>query len=131
PRRRRGARLRRRYGQRGADLPRRPDALRRRQGIRQHEGRPGLHDPRDDRGAARGPAGLTKARRFPFRRFGDPTPVIGVSIRFIVVGIVFLLLIPWVGIAAGIVGLMLALLWVAGFGRHSVEREACPDRHRV
>ena len=55
----RGARVRRGHRQRGADLPRRPDALRRRQGIRQHEGRARLHDPRDDGGAARRPAGLT------------------------------------------------------------------------
>ena len=32
----RAARVRRRHGQRGADVPRRPDALRRRQGLRQH-----------------------------------------------------------------------------------------------
>ena len=36
------ARVRRRPDQRGADLPRRPDALRRRQGLRQHPRGPGL-----------------------------------------------------------------------------------------
>jgi hypothetical protein len=45
--------------------------------------------------------------------------VIGVGIAFIVVGIVFLFLIPWVGIAAGIVGLVLAVLWLAGIGRRA------------
>ena len=54
-----GTRLRRRHGQRGSDVPRRPDAVRRRQGLGQHEGRPRLHDPRDDRRAARRPPGLT------------------------------------------------------------------------
>ena len=47
--------------------------------------------------------------------------MIGVGIAFIVVGIIFLFLVPWVGIAAGIVGLVLAILWVAGFGRRAVE----------
>ncbi len=73
----RGARLRRRHRQRGPDLPRRPDALRRSQGIRQHEGRPRLHDPRDDRGAARGPAGLTPTFPFPPPRGGDPRDRLG------------------------------------------------------
>ena len=49
--------------------------------------------------------------------------MIGVGVAFIVVGIVFLFLVPWVGIAVGIVGLFLALLWVAGFGRRAVARD--------
>lgn len=57
--------------------------------------------------------------------------MIGVGIAFIVVGIIFLFLVPWVGIAAGIVGLVLAVLWVAGFGRRAVEREPSPGRRRV
>jgi hypothetical protein len=57
--------------------------------------------------------------------------VIGVGIAFIVVGLIFLFVIPWVGIAAGIVGLALALLWVAGFGRRAAEGEAATDRRRA
>ena len=57
--------------------------------------------------------------------------MIGVAIAFIVVGIVFLFLVPWVGIAAGIVGLVLAILWVAGFGRRAAERDTYADRNRV
>jgi len=57
--------------------------------------------------------------------------VIGVGIAFIVVGIIFLFLFPWVGIAAGIVGLVLAILWVAGFGRRAAGRDGYPDRHRA
>ena len=49
--------------------------------------------------------------------------MIGVGVAFIVVGIVFLFVIPWVGIAVGIVGLFLALIWVAGFGRRAVGRD--------
>ena len=57
--------------------------------------------------------------------------MIGVGIAFIVVGIILLFLIPWVGIAAGVVGLLLAIVWVAGFGRRAAEGEAAPDRRRV
>jgi NADH:ubiquinone oxidoreductase subunit 3 (subunit A) len=57
--------------------------------------------------------------------------VIGVAIAFIVVGVILLFLIPWVGIAAGVVGLVLAILWVAGFGRRAAEGDAAVDRRRV
>jgi hypothetical protein len=56
--------------------------------------------------------------------------MIGVGIAFIVVGIIFLFLIPWVGIAVGIVGLVLAILWVAGFGRRAVSRDVPAERYR-
>jgi hypothetical protein len=56
--------------------------------------------------------------------------VIGVGIAFIVIGIILLFIIPWVGIAAGVVGLVLAILWVAGFGRRAAEGEPAPDRRR-
>ena len=57
--------------------------------------------------------------------------MIGVGIAFIVVGIVFLFIVPWVGIPVGLVGLVLAVLWVAGFGRRAVGREAPAERNRV
>jgi hypothetical protein len=57
--------------------------------------------------------------------------VIGVGIAFIVIGIILLFVIPWVGIAAGVVGLVLAIVWVAGFGRRAAEGEAAADRRRV
>ena len=57
--------------------------------------------------------------------------MIGVGIAFIVVGIIFLFIVPWVGIAAGIVGLILAILWVAGFGRRAAEGDDYVDRRRV
>jgi hypothetical protein len=56
--------------------------------------------------------------------------MIGVGIAFIVLGIVFLFLVPWVGIAAGMVGLLLAIVWVAGFGRRAAQRDAPADRPR-
>ena len=56
--------------------------------------------------------------------------MIGVAVAFIVIGIVFLFLVPWVGIAAGIVGLILAILWVAGFGRRAAEQDTYADRPR-
>ena len=57
--------------------------------------------------------------------------MIGVAIAFIVVGIVFLFLVPWVGIPVGLVGLVLAILWVAGFGRRAAGRDEYAERHRV
>jgi hypothetical protein len=47
--------------------------------------------------------------------------MIGVALALIVAGVVLLFIIPWVGIAAGILGLVLALLYVAGIGRRAAE----------
>ena len=41
--------------------------------------------------------------------------MIGVGLALVVVGIIFLFVIPWVGIPVGIVGLLLFGLWLAGF----------------
>jgi uncharacterized membrane protein YccF (DUF307 family) len=57
--------------------------------------------------------------------------MIGVAIAFILVGIMFLFIVPWVGIPVGIVGLLLAILWLAGFGRRAVGRDDAVDRHRA
>jgi hypothetical protein len=57
--------------------------------------------------------------------------VIGLGIAFILVGIVFLFIVPWVGIPIGIVGLVLAILWVAGFGRRAVKGDGEVERHRA
>jgi hypothetical protein len=45
--------------------------------------------------------------------------MIGVGIAFIAVGILFLFIIPWVGIPVGVVGLVLAVLYAAGVGRRA------------
>jgi hypothetical protein len=57
--------------------------------------------------------------------------MIGLAIAFIIVGIIFLFIIPWVGIPIGIVGLVLAVLWVAGFGRRAAARDMDVERHRA
>ena len=57
--------------------------------------------------------------------------MIAVGIAFIVLGIVFLFIVPWVGIPVGLVGLVLAVLWVAGFGRRAVGRDTRAERNRV
>ena len=51
--------------------------------------------------------------------------MIGVAIALVVIGIVFGFVIPWVGIVIGIVGLLLFIAFVAGFGRR-----AASDDHR-
>lgn len=47
--------------------------------------------------------------------------MIGVAGALIVVGLLLTFLIPWVGIPVGIVGLVLALLFLLGFGRRAAE----------
>ena len=54
--------------------------------------------------------------------------MIGVGIALVVVGVIFLFVIPWVGIPVGVVGLLLAVLWFAGFGRHSALEETTGRR---
>jgi hypothetical protein len=54
--------------------------------------------------------------------------MIGVGIALLIVGIVFLFILPWVGIPVGIVGLVLAILWIAGFGRRAVRGEQPAER---
>jgi len=54
--------------------------------------------------------------------------MIGVGIALIVLGVVFLFLVPWVGIPVGIVGLVLTLLWLAGFGRQAIRGDRPVER---
>ena len=54
--------------------------------------------------------------------------MIGVGLALVVLGIIFLFLIPWVGIPVGIVGLVLAALWLAGFGRRAARGERPTQR---
>jgi hypothetical protein len=45
--------------------------------------------------------------------------MIGVAIALIVIGIIFGFVIPWVGIVVGLLGLLLFIALVAGFGRRA------------
>jgi hypothetical protein len=45
--------------------------------------------------------------------------MIGVGIAVTVIGIVFIFVVPWLGITLTIVGLALFIAFVAGFGRRS------------
>jgi hypothetical protein len=49
--------------------------------------------------------------------------MIGVGIAMLVIGVIFLFVIPWVGIPVGIVGLVLTLAYFAGFGRRAAQGE--------
>ncbi|HEX3686003.1 MAG TPA: hypothetical protein VHU60_00340 [Gaiellaceae bacterium] len=51
--------------------------------------------------------------------------MIGVAIALIVIGLIFGFVIPWVGIVVGLVGVLLFIGFVAGFGRR-----AASDEHR-
>jgi hypothetical protein len=50
--------------------------------------------------------------------------MIGVALALIVIGVILLFIIPWVGMAAGVVGLVLAILYVVGIGRRAAEPRA-------
>ena len=45
--------------------------------------------------------------------------MIGVALALVVLGLIFLFVIPWVGIPVGIVGLILLVVWLLGFGRRA------------
>ena len=45
--------------------------------------------------------------------------MIGLALAVIIVGIVFGLVIPWVGIVVGLVGALLFIALVTGFGRRA------------
>jgi Flp pilus assembly protein TadB len=50
---------------------------------------------------------------------GIPAPVIGLAIALVILGLIFLFLIPWVGIPVGIVGLVLLVWYLLGFGKRA------------
>jgi uncharacterized membrane protein YccF (DUF307 family) len=50
--------------------------------------------------------------------------MIGLALAFLVVGVIFLFFIPWVGIPVGIVGVILAALYLFGVGRRAATGEA-------
>ena len=47
--------------------------------------------------------------------------MIGLALALILVGVGLLFLIPWVGIPVGLVGIVLAVLYLFGFGRRAAE----------
>ncbi|HKD32953.1 MAG TPA: hypothetical protein VKB73_05730 [Gaiellaceae bacterium] len=47
--------------------------------------------------------------------------MIGLALAIIIIGIVFGFVIPWVGIVVGLVGLVLFIVLVAGFGRRAAQ----------
>ena len=47
--------------------------------------------------------------------------MIGLAIALIVIGLIFGFVIPWVGIIVGIVGLVLFVALLAGFGRRAAD----------
>ena len=45
--------------------------------------------------------------------------MIGLALAIIVIGIIFGIVIPWVGIPVGLVGVALLVAFLAGFGRRT------------
>jgi hypothetical protein len=54
--------------------------------------------------------------------------MIGVGILLTVIGIVFLVFMPWVGVPLTAVGLALSALWLAGFGRRIAQDRSARRR---
>jgi Flp pilus assembly protein TadB len=50
---------------------------------------------------------------------GEDGVMLAAAIALVVVGVVFLFLIPWVGIPVGAVGLLLLVLYVVGWTRRA------------
>jgi hypothetical protein len=48
--------------------------------------------------------------------------MIGVALAAIVVGIIMMFFLPWVGIPIGVVGLILLVVYLAGWGRRAAEQ---------
>jgi hypothetical protein len=48
--------------------------------------------------------------------------MLGVAIALVVIGLVFLFVIPWVGIPVGILGVILAVVYAVGAVRRPAER---------
>lgn len=46
--------------------------------------------------------------------------MIGLGIAFIVVGLIFLFTLFWVGVPVALIGIVLVILYVVGFGRRTV-----------
>ncbi len=57
--------------------------------------------------------------------------MIGVGIALILLGVVLLFVVPWAGVVAGLLGLVLAFLWIAGFGRPTVAGDDRAGRDRA
>ncbi len=54
--------------------------------------------------------------------------MIGLGIALIVIGIATFFFMPWVGVPIGIVGIVLAVLFFAGFGRRAARDTTVSDR---
>jgi hypothetical protein len=46
------------------------------------------------------------------------------AIALVVLGLLLLFIVPWVGIAAGVVGVILVVLYLVGVGRRVAETES-------
>jgi hypothetical protein len=55
---------------------------------------------------------------------GNPACMIGVAFGLLVIGVVLLFFVPWVGLPAGIVGIVLFVLYLFGIGRRATTGEA-------
>jgi hypothetical protein len=53
--------------------------------------------------------------------------MLAVALAAVVVGLVFLFIMPWVGVPVGLVGLLLLVIWLVALGRKSPRRTAAGE----
>jgi hypothetical protein len=53
---------------------------------------------------------------------GTDQALLGVALALVVIGVIFLSVIPWAGYGAGAVGLILLLVYLVGLARRPAER---------
>jgi Flp pilus assembly protein TadB len=75
-------------------------------------------------------AGSELAGTFARCRGGNQRGMLAVAIGAIAVGIVFLFVLPWVGIPVGLVGLVLLGIWLIAVARKSPRAAAEETRSR-
>jgi membrane protein implicated in regulation of membrane protease activity len=66
--------------------------------------------------------------RFRVPGAGNAGRMIGLGIALLVIGVVTLFFMPWVGIPAAIVGLILVVLFFLGFGKRAARDTTVSDR---
>jgi hypothetical protein len=67
-------------------------------------------------------------QEFRVRPSGNGTAMIAAFIAMVVLAVIFIFLVPWVGILAGIVALILLVLFLVGVGRGVTHDEPPPAR---
>lgn len=61
---------------------------------------------------------------------GNQRDMLAIALGAVIVGVVFLFIIPWVGVPVGVAGLLLLAIWLIAFARKSPRAAAEESRSR-